>query len=337
MLLSVIILSIGVCPRIEVLSEGYCAIPGESWFPLHLDGYEASAFGGPGITAARIVYAPPVANSREAWSIVEGSDGLFQCGGIDLSEVPVITEFQPADGGGCQALACVSGGDTLWTCVLEGSDEFENGPVIAGSQESGYLLSSRPDCNGDWTRIARISPQGEVVFSTLLTSIYLLDLVEPIGETGPSVSSLDMTASGDVIVAGRVSQWFTSPEEWFVCLLDGETGTPIWKATGAGMGLAGLYQVIEAPSGVLVGVGTTSTPGGPENPWVWGEEHPLLVAIGLDGSVLFEETSDLGTRVSLSGIAPLDSPDCFLAVGKHTETGAMALFRLRIAAGTHCR
>ncbi|HOD20160.1 MAG TPA: hypothetical protein PLV86_06500 [Candidatus Fermentibacter daniensis] len=335
-LVPVMILSIGVCPGIKILSEGCCTIPAESWFPLHLNGYEASALACPGFTATRIVYSPPVANGMEAWSVVEAPDGSLQCGVIDMSFVPVITRFQPEDARGWQALACVSQADTLWTCLLEGTDEWENGPVVSGSQESGYLLGSRPDCSRNWTRIARIAPTGEVIFSTLLTSVYLLDLQEPIGETGPSVASLDMTSSGDVVVAGRVSQWYTSPEEWFVCLLDGETGIPIWKATGAGMGLAGLYQVIEAPSGVLIGVGATSPAGDGRNPWVWGQEHPLIVVIGQDGSVLMEETPALGTGVSLSGIAPLDATDCFLAVGKRPEARWMEVFRLRIATGTHC-
>lgn len=217
-LVPVMILSIGVCPGIKILSEGCCTIPAESWFPLHLNGYEASALACPGFTATRIVYSPPVANGMEAWS----------------------------------------------------------------------------------------------------------------------VASLDMTSSGDVVVAGRVSQWYTSPEEWFVCLLDGETGIPIWKATGAGMGLAGLYQVIEAPSGVLIGVGATSPAGDGRNPWVWGQEHPLIVVIGQDGSVLMEETPALGTGVSLSGIAPLDATDCFIAVGKRPEARWMEVFRLRIATGMQC-
>lgn len=331
MLTFLLILACAGTPPCETLSEEPCAIPAEGWFPLHLGGFEASALDSPGIVATRLAYAPPVANPWTAWSIGEAPDGSFTCTVVDASDIPVITEFQPADGEGLQALACVSGGDTLWTCLLEGTDEFENGPVVAGSQESGYLVSSRPDCNGDWTRIVRITPEGEVVFSTLLTSIYLLDLPEPIGEIGPSIASLDLTASGDVIVAGRVSQWFTSPEAWFVCLLDGETGELVWKATGAGTGLAGLNQAIETPSGALIGVGETSAPGD-EQPWAWGEKSPLLVVLGPDGALIEEAAIGPVSADELTGIAATDGPGVFLAAGRDNGTMSVVLARVRIPA-----
>lgn len=320
-------------PSIEVLSVEPCPISSEIWFPLHLDGFDASVFEGTGIAASRFSDSPPITNLRELWSIVEGSGGSFTCEPIDVSGVPVITVFQPADGGGCRALACVSGADTLWTCLFDDMDDFENDPVVAGSQEYGYLLSSNSDCGTFWTRIARITPQGEIVFSTALTSLYLLDLQEQDGELGPSVSSLEISASGDVIVAGRVSQWFTSFHAWFICLLDGETGAPIWRATGAGMGLAGLHQVIETPSGVLIGVGTTSAPGNQEYPWIWGEKSPLLVVVGLDGTVLGETVPDLGTVSRLTGIAPLADRDEFLIAGVDSVAAGMALARVKIVAG----
>lgn len=329
--LSLLILPIGVCPGIDLLSVGLCEIPAEGWAPLHLDGFEAGAFGLPGMAASRFVYAPPLTNNWAAWAMVADLDGAIVCSEADLSEMPVITEYQPAGGNGCQALTCVSGADTLWTCLLEDTDEFENGPVVAGSQESGYLVSSRPDCNGDWTRIARITPGGDVVFSTLLTSIYLLDLSEPVGEIGPSVASLGLTASGDVLVAGRVSQWFTSPEEWFVCLLDGETGEPVWKATGAGMGLAGLNQAVEAPSGALIGVGATSAPGD-EQPWVWGPACPLIVVIGQDGTLIEEAAACPVPVDELTGIAFDGVPGVFLTAGRNTGTMSMILARVRITA-----
>lgn len=263
---------------------------------------------------------------------MEDSGGSFTYEPIDLSGVPVITVFQPADGGGCQGLACVSGADTLWTCLFDDMDDYENNPVVAGSQESGYLLSSNSDCSTFWTRIARITPRGEIGFSTALTSLYLLDLHEQDGELGPSVSSLEMTASGNVIAAGRVSQWFTSFHAWFICLLDGETGAPIWRATCSGMGLAGLHQVIEAPS-VLVGVGTTSAPGGQEYPWVWGDKNPLLVVVSLDGTALGKTVPDLGTVTRLTGIATLADPDEFLIAGVDSVAAGMALARVSIVAG----
>ncbi len=328
-----LILSCSSMTSVEVLSEEPCSIPAEGWSPLHLDGFEAGAFGLPGIAAGRFVYSPPVSNNWVAWTMEASPDGAIVCAEADLSAMPVITEYQPAGGDGCQALACVSGIDTLWTCILDGTDEFENGPVVAGSQGSGYLVSSRPDCNGDWTRIVRITPEGEAVFSVLLTSVYLLDLAEPVGEIGPSVSSLGMTSSGDVIVAGRVSQWFTSPEEWFVCLLDGETGEPVWKATGAGMGLAGLNQVTEAPSGALIGVGATSAPGG-EQPWVWGAAYPLLVIIEPDGTLIEEAVVGLASADELTGIAATDVPGVFLTAGSDTGQGVTVLAWLGMAAGT---
>ena len=311
---------------VEVLPGETCAIPAQNDFPLHLDGYEASAFDEDGIVATRFAYLPPLANTWEAWSI--GSDDSICFSAMDVSGIPVISLFQPVGSGGSQVLACASGSDTLWTCLLEGSDEFENGPVVSGSQNCGYLVSSRPDCNGTWTRIARITAGGEIVFSTLITSVYLLDSPEPVGEIGPSVESLGMTADGDVIVAGRVSQWFTSPEEWFVCLLDGLTGAPLWKATGSAKGLAGLNQVTETPSGAYIGVGSTSVPGDPGLPWVWGEEEPLLVVIASDGTVLDECTFRLETVDALTGIAALDAPGACLAAGRDGSTGGTVLARL---------
>lgn len=327
----ILTLAIAGTTPLEILSVEPCSIPGDGAFPLHLDGFEAGAFGLPGITASRFVYAPPVTNSWAAWTVEADPDGAIVCTEADLSGVPVITEYQPAGGNGSQALACVTGADTLWNCLLEGTDEFENGPVVAGSRESGYLLSSRPDCNGDWTRIVRITPEGDVVFSVILSSIYLLDLAEPVGEIGPSVSSLGMTSSGDVIVAGRVSQWFTSPAEWFVCLLDGETGEPLWKAVGSGIGLAAFEQAIETPTGIVIGVGKTSAPLDGET-WMWGECFPLLVVLGPDGTLVEEASVGLESADGLTGIAATGTPGVFLAAGLDTGMMSVVLARIRIPA-----
>ena len=50
-----LILSCSSMTSVEVLSEEPCSIPAEGWSPLHLDGFEAGAFGLPGIAAGRFV------------------------------------------------------------------------------------------------------------------------------------------------------------------------------------------------------------------------------------------------------------------------------------------
>jgi hypothetical protein len=322
-----------------ILSELPCGIPATPYgtYPVHIDGFEAGAFGVTGPVASRYIYSLPVVNDYDAWALVGGSGcEPASCELLNGSGDPVITVSQSGGYTGNQVLvACTPGGDTLWTCTLEGTDEFDNCPVVAGSEEEGYLVSIRPDCNSNETRVLRLSPSGEVIFSIQLSNYYLLDLPEFDGETGPGVESMTLTRSGDVLLSGSVSEWFTTPEAWFVCILDGDTGEPVWKASGFGLGMAGAFQAIETESGLLLAVGSTSIPVVAEGCSfsTRGENLPLLVVLDGEGNVLGEVVIGLQSSSWLTGIACADpSTDEYLAAG--TSPGSEEVFLVRMTIPT---
>ncbi len=323
---------------VEILSELPCGIPATSYgtYPVHMEGFEAGAFGITGLVASRYIYSLPVVNDYDAWGLVEGSCGdPASCEPVIVSGDPVITVFQPGGYAGNQVLvACTTAGDTLWTCTLDGTDEFDNCPVVAGSEADGYLVSIRPDCNRNETRVLRLSPSGEVIFSVQLSNYYLLDLPEFDGETGPGVESMTLTRSGDVLLSGSVSEWFTTPGAWYVCILDGDTGEPVWKTTGFGLGTANAFQTVETDSGLLLAVGSTSIPVVAGCGLSTCEEMlPLLVVLDGEGNLLGESVIGLQSSNWLTGIACADpSADEYLAAG--TSPGSEEVFLVRMTIPT---
>lgn len=189
-----------------------------------------------------------------------------------------------------QLMCCINAeGDTLWTCPLEGTNDFDNAISPFPLSGGDIAVVSHPDCWTTETYIARVSPRGELLWHNYLTTNYLMDMSEEEGETCPKVRSLRETDNGDLLVCGTVSRWVTTPSAMFVALLDGESGEPIWKTTCHLLGEAAANDVAVLASGGFIVVGSTAeTVHTEEYPNVaqWGEERPFAVLLSENGKPL---------------------------------------------------
>ena len=257
----------------------------------------------------------------------------------------VLSTSPLADSREVYLVACAIGGDTLWTCPLEGTDaDFISQPVVAELGDGGYLVNSPPDCQTSCTEIQRISPDGGTVFHISLETGYLLDLESQPSEIYPSVLSLSETAGGNVLLGGSVSQWLTSPDTWFVCLLDGSTGEPLWKITGPGLGEARLLHAVETESGRIIAVGETAESVVPEGMayTLWGPRRPLTVLLDRSGALLDQDSFQPEMTDSFLSVAEFDygdgprsadvlPPDHFLIAGADSLSGGLTLVHMVVS------
>ncbi|MEA3265788.1 MAG: SUMF1/EgtB/PvdO family nonheme iron enzyme, partial [Candidatus Fermentibacteria bacterium] len=122
----------------------------------------------------------------------------------------------------------------------------------------------------------------------------------------------------------------TDPVSCFVCLLDGETGKPMWKITGSGLGNARIYDAVEAPSGLIVAVGVTATSFVPEgqNYSVWARKYPFIAVLDETGALLKVIVLDLDFADLFSSIAKIDyAENQFIIAGSDSVSGQMVFLR----------
>jgi hypothetical protein len=229
-------------------------------------------------------------------------------------------------------IARTDAGDTLWACALEGTGEFCYPPDVTFLPDGGYMLLIEYDCWSSSVWTGRISSSGELLWHSYLSANYLMELPRSAGEVEPRVHSFRETSSGDILACGSVSEWITDPVVSFVCLLDGETGDPVWKTVYLGHGQAAFYDAVEASSGAIVAVGATAESVRPEdgsNRWVWGERSPFIAVLDPDGAMQslvvfdFDETYEFRSIIEID---PIHSE--FLIAGK--LDGELVLIRMII-------
>lgn len=242
---------------LRILSEYLCPLEMDRWNPVLIDSFQSLESGEMRISVSRDF--PFIRYPIKSWTIVIDSTGcpkscdenvpdnrLFlstsQLGGLRERSLIVRTEQY----------------DTLCTCILEGTNEYHAIPQATELADGGYLIYNPPDRFDIFVEIHSISSAGEMIWHYSLGTDYLLDLPEPVGEDHPQVRSLRKTSSGDILVGGLVFDSYTDPNTWFVCLLDGDTGNPLWKTTGCALGNATVHDVIETSSGLIVAVGSTA-------------------------------------------------------------------------------
>ncbi len=220
--------------------------------------------------------------------------------------------------------------DTVWTCPLEGTNEFHSVPHATELPDGGYLILNSPDCFDICVEIHSISSDGEMICHYSMGTDYLLDMPDPFGELYPRVRSLWKTSSGDILACGTVFNVYTDPNAWFVCLMDGDTGNPLWKTTGYGLGNAAIYDAIETSSGLIVAVGATATTIVLEDRDLdtWGPELPFIVVLDDTGVLQKLVVCDANLADMFYSIIETDPLECeFLITGKDTTSNELVLLR----------
>ena len=336
LLLAAVVVSGGV---IEIRSETACPVEvGRS--PVRIESCGPSASGD-----LSVLVSKGVPFGSRYWSVELGPEGdLLSCEEIPMRGT-VLSTSPLEDSREVYLVACAIGGDTLWTCPLEGTNaDFIGQSVVAELGDGGYLVNSPPDCQTAITEIQRISPDGRTVFHFSLGTDYLLDLEGQPSEIYPKVLSLSETAGGDVLLGGSVSQWLTSPDAWFVCLLEGSTGEPLWKITGSGLGEARLLHAVETESGRIIAVGETAESVVPEGMAysIWGSRRPLTVLLDRTGALLDQSSFqpemtdsflavaefEYGDTPWFDGVLPLDR---FLIAGADSLSGGLTLVHMVVS------
>ena len=319
---------------IDILSEHSCPVEMMRWSPIRIDSCQFLESGGMRISTNRAVPSGDSLFNTELWTIVIDSAGCPVSCEVVVLDIPdnrLILSFSQLGGSSeMWMIACTEQNDTVWTCALEGTDEFSNYQVVTKLPDGGYLINSPPDCHSTYTEIQSVSSAGEMIFHYSLGTCYLLDLPGVIGEVSPGVRFLRKTSSGDILVGGTVSQFLTSPNAWFVCLLDGDTGNPRWKTTGYALGMAGVYEAIEASSGLIVAVGATARIVVPEGypRSAWGSKLPFITVLDCTGAFQKTVVCDLDLAdwfYSIIETDPLESE--FLIAGEDTTSNELVLLR----------
>ena len=320
---------------INILSEHLCHVEMMRRNPLRIDSCQLLESGGMQISGNRSfpVNDIDVSFNDKTWMIVTDPDG---CPVSFEETVPVspltLSVNRPGDWYDMLWLiACTEQGDTLWTCALEGTGEFDYSPDVTELPDGGFLLTIYPDCWTTYTKTARISSDGEMIWHNDLSSNYLLGLPESLGEVQPHISSFRETSSGDILACGSVSEWITSPDIWFVCLLDGDTGDPLWKTINFGLGEARVCDAIETSSGMIVAVGTTARSFTPEDaPYrtIWGPKLPFIAVLDSTGAFQRLVICDLDlTDIFYSIIETDPINNEFLIVGDDSVSNELVLLR----------
>ncbi len=272
----------------------------------------------------------------ESWTIVLDSTGCpVLCEESD-PDYPLIFRTSQLGESTERWLIALSGqGDTVWTCLLEGTNEFHATPHVTRLPDGGCLIHSSPDRYQIYTEIYSLSSTGEMICHYSLGTDYLLDLPEPIGENNPNVRFLGKTSSGDILAGGGVYHIYDDPQAWFVCLLDGDTGNPLWKTTGLARGTAFVSEAIETSSGLIVFAGNTARCSVSEDSDEISLDVMMPFIAALDSTGELQELVVLDAELAdvIYGIVevnPLDSE--FLITGRSTTSGKLVLLRVSIYA-----
>ncbi len=319
---------------VNILSEYSCPIE-ITWNPIRIDNCKLMESGGMMITADRGFPVNDTFGSYddEAWTIVIDPDGYPLSCEESASDNPIILDsYRFGDYSDMLWLiARTEQGDTLWTCALEGTGESDYSPDATELSDGGYLLVIYPDCWTTYIWTGRISSAGEMMWHNGLTANYLLGLPPLAGEMKPNISSFRETSSGDILACGRVSEWCTSPDIWFVCLLDGDTGDPLWKTINFGLGEARCYDAIETSSGMIVAVGATSrsfTPEDAPHRTTWGPKYPFIAVLDSAGAFQKLVICDLDMANMFYSIIETDPINNeFLIAGGDTLINELVLLR----------
>ncbi|MCK5786715.1 MAG: SUMF1/EgtB/PvdO family nonheme iron enzyme [Candidatus Sabulitectum sp.] len=317
---------------ISILSEHLCPIETMRWDPILIDGYQMWRAAGFRVQLNRHLPRNMVSFNDELWTVDIDADGYLESCEEAVSSNSLIMTTDALDGSREMSLiACTEQSDTAWTCSLERTDrEGYWSPCVTELSDGGYIVSNSPDAFVPFTEIQRISSDGEALFHYSMSSMYLLDLPEGSGEIWPRIQSFRETSAGNILACGKVQEWVTDPDLYFVCLLDGDTGIPLWKITGAGLGEATIYDVVETSSGMIVAVGATAVSFFPEGQYysMWGRTLPFIAVI--DGTGVLQKTIvfDLGLTDLFSSIIEKEySENEFLIAGSDSLSNQMVFLR----------
>lgn len=317
---------------INILSEHLCPIETMRYNPILIDRCQFEGSGRDRVQLQRHLSRNMVSFCDELWTVETDSNGYpLSCEEI-VSGNPLIMTTAALDGSRERSLiACSGQADTAWTCSLEGTDsECYWSSCVTELSGGGYMVSSSPDAFDYVTEIQRISANGETLFHYSITSSYLLDLSEGSGEIWPHIKSFRETSAGNIIVSGNVQEWVTDPDCYFVCFLDGETGNPLWKTAGAGLGEACVYDAIEISSGLIYAVGATAISIFPEGQYytVWGRKQPFIAVFSETGVLQKMMVLDLDLTDLFSSIVEINSSENeFLIIGSDSLSDQMVLLR----------
>ncbi len=320
---------------INILSEYSSPVEMVTSNPVRIDSCQLLESGGLRISVSQSVLFNDVSFNYESWTIVIDSDWCpMSCDRAALDNSFKLSTAQLGGSGEMCLIACAEQGDTLWTCALEGTDEFHVNPFVTEISEGGYLVNNDPDCHSTCTEIQSISSAGEMMCHYSLYTDYLLDLPEPIGETAAHVHSLRSTSSGDILIGGDVQQWFTSPVAGFVCLLNGDTGNPRWRNAGYFRGMASVYDAIEISSGHVIAVGTTArSVESEESPFpMWDTKQAFIAVLNATGTLQKMVVCDLDIANCFYSIIETDQSESeFLIVGTGSSSYELVFLKVIIS------
>jgi len=322
---------------ISILSEHLCPIETMRWNPILMDGCQMWRTAGFRVQLSRHLSQNMVSFNDEVWTVDINADGYPEsCQEVVSSNRLIMTTAALDDSREMSLIACNEQADTAWTCSLEGTDrEGYWSPCVTELSDGGYIVSDSPDAFVPVTEIQRISSDGEALFHYSMSSMYLLDLPEDSGEIWPHIMSFRETSAGNILACGKVQEWATDPDLYFVCLLDGDTGDPLWKTTGAGLGEATIYDVIETSSGMIVAVGATAVSVFPEGQYysTWGRKLPFIAIFSETGALQKMVVVDLYlTNLFSSIIENKYSENEFLIAGSDSLSNQMVFLRAIIPA-----
>lgn len=224
-------------------------------------------------------------------------------------------------------------GDTLWTCPLESTDiDFYNPPLAVSLSDGGFAVSCPPDCFSDSAPVQRISQDGEILWTNLICTEFILGSCDFV-EICPKISTIKELRNGNIVIAGRVAPYLGSSDAWFVACLNGRTGESQWSTSGYEMGQAAVNDIIETDSGLLLAVGATSensTPEtGPESVLIWGESHPLVLLLRASGEHLESFVPQLELTDAVLKVSVMEEQR-FLLTGSASGTNELTRIVLQL-------
>lgn len=319
--------------EMEVLSEDTVLLDTRGSGPLRLDSLHHTETSGLAVFAGTCPRGNGEGLRSERWVIGINGDGGASVEPMQAADDCLLSFGAIGDGRQQWMIRRDARGDTLWKCRLEGTGDFDNSIMAIRLSDGGYVAVSHPDCWSTGTYLARIAPEGDLVWKSYLTTNYLLDMPQDEGEIYPRVLSVRQTAQGDFLVCGSVQEWITSPSAMYVALLDGNTGESAWKATRYLMGVARACDITVSASGRIVAVGSTAEAAYPEDgPHVaqWGEPRPFLALLDPDGEMAASRICESSHLAVYTGVLESD-PDTgellILAKASPEEPGDLVALR----------
>ena len=317
---------------ISILSEHLCPIEINRFNPIQIDSCQFEQSGRIRIHLSLDLYRNMVSFCDELWAVEMDSNGYpLLCEEVASSNRLIMTTAALDDSREMSLIACTEQADTAWTCSLERTDrEGYWSPCVTELSDGGYIVSNSPDAFVPFTEIQRISSDGEALFHYTMSSMYLLDLSEDSGEIWPHIMSFRETSAGNILACGGVQEWVTDPDLYFVCLLDGDTGDPLWEITGAGLGNATIYDVIETSSGMIIATGATAISYSPEGYYysVWGRKLPFIAIFSETGALQKMVVVDLDPTDLFSSIVEINpSENEFLIAGSDSLSNQLVFLR----------